>query len=193
MWRCSRRSRGACPRATTARGSSSPRSWTEGLVARGVDVTRFGEGVAADLEARATWCDLCRLIRQPSPHRSRRLAAASRSPLTDSNRRTPPYHRALRREARASGFATTKAPHAERIWRRGVTARGRPWSPSCFLGVPSGRRAVVVPMRVPTRVAPGAPHYVAPSERAAVLSHCRLSQRRARGGADGARTAPRGR
>jgi hypothetical protein len=48
------------------------------------------------------------------------------------------------KRGQAGVFATTKAPHAERIWRRGVTARGRPVVafvfPRCSLGATRGGR-----------------------------------------------------
>ena len=60
------------------------------------------------------------------------------SPLTDSNRRPPPYHRATRRERRARPEAAgTEVPQEEGIARRRVTSRGLRCPRWCSLRVPS--------------------------------------------------------
>jgi hypothetical protein len=70
------------------------------------------------------------------------FAAASsswKSPLTDSNRRPPPYYRGLEvgKQGQERVSAGTKIPQTEGVSRKGVTARGRACPPLCSLHVPS--------------------------------------------------------
>jgi hypothetical protein len=65
-----------------------------------------------------------------------------RSPLTDSNRRPPPYHSARERyRGQARGSPTAKASETEGFAAEGVTASGRAFPRSCSLSVPLGRGA----------------------------------------------------
>src|SRR5215218_10839774 len=57
------------------------------------------------------------------------------SPLTDSNRRPPPYHRSLRREARP-GAGLTEVPQVSGVGRERVTTDGRACPRWCSLTVP---------------------------------------------------------
>jgi len=61
-------------------------------ISRSTESLRPREGVKPDERERATRCDLCRQAEQRPLRRNRRCAALLQSPLTDSNRRPPPYH-----------------------------------------------------------------------------------------------------
>src|SRR5437764_3052310 len=87
----------------------------------------------------------------PSRQQKKQLFAASSwfqvSPLTDSNRRPPPYHRAARREARAR--AGTRGHESPARRRKRPKTSDRAWTRVprlCSLSVPSRTGAPLAPV-----------------------------------------------
>ena len=108
----------------------------------------------------ANW-STCKTIRE----RNGRFTGTLQSPLTDSNRRPPRYHRATRRETRASaGYVDRRLPGK---WRNRLRTSDRAWTclpglvfPQCSLGFACGRGdcgTAGVPRRLPQTPSPANP------------------------------------